>query len=93
MKSSKALTAGAAATAVSLFALAASVTSANAYVVCNREGDCWHSEARVRAPGMTFSVHPDDWYFHQHWDADKDRHWRDYHEGRGYYRNGVWVQL
>jgi hypothetical protein len=36
---------------------------------------------------------PDDWYFHQHWDGDRDRHYRDYHEGRGYYKGGVWVQL
>ena len=72
--------------------LAASVP-ASAYVACNSTGDCWHTESRVTVPGVTFSWHPDDWYFHQHWDADKDRHWRDYHEGRGYYRNGVWITL
>jgi len=22
---------------------------------------------------------------------DNDHHWRDYHEGRGYYREGIWV--
>jgi hypothetical protein len=38
-----------------------------------------------------FAFHPDDWYFHQHWDAD--RHFRDYHEGRGYYKDGVWITL
>lgn len=73
------------------FAVAAG--PASAYVACNKEGDCWHTDARVRVPGVTFSFHPDDWYFHQHWDNDRDRHWRDYHEGRGYYRNGVWVTL
>jgi len=36
-------------------------------------------------------VHPDDWYFHRHWDSDRDYHWRGYHEGRGYWRNGVWI--
>ena len=73
--------------------LAASSVAASAYVVCNREGDCWHTEARVRVPGITFGYHPDDWYFHRHWDSDRERHWRDYHEGRGYYRGGVWVTL
>jgi ABC-type glycerol-3-phosphate transport system substrate-binding protein len=34
-------------------------------------------------------VHPDSWYFHQHWDAN--HHWMDHHEGRGYYRNGAWI--
>ena len=76
---------------VSLAALTISTLSASAYVACNHEGDCWHTESRVRAPGVTFEYHPDDWYFHQHW--DRDRHWRDYHEGRGYWRNGVWITL
>ena len=82
-----------AATFLCLAALGASVTSANAYIACNRDGDCWHTERRVAAPGVTFDWHPDDWYFHQHWDADKNRRFRDYHEGRGYWRGGVWVTL
>jgi hypothetical protein len=65
---------------------------ASAYVVCNNEGDCWHSDTRYAAPpGVTFDWHPDDWYFHQRW--DKDRHFRDYHAGRGYWRGGVWIGL
>ena len=76
---------------VSLAALTISTLGASAYVACNHEGDCWHTKSRVRAPGVTFEYHPDDWYFHQHW--DRDRHWRDYHEGRGYWRNGVWITL
>jgi hypothetical protein len=71
--------------------LAASSIAANAYVACNHDGDCWHTDSRVTAPGVTFDYHPDDWYFHQRWDAD--RHFRDYHEGRGYYRGGVWITL
>jgi hypothetical protein len=69
----------------------AAAAPASAYVACNRDGDCWHTDKRVTAPGVTFDWHPDDWYFHQHWDAD--HHFRDYHEGRGYYRNGVWITL
>ena len=70
-------------------ALAALAVPASAYVACNREGDCWHTEDRVAVPGVTFAYHPDDWYFHSHW--DDTHHWRDYHEGRGYWRSGVWV--
>jgi len=72
-------------------ALAVSASSASAYIVCNRDGDCWHTENRVRVPGVTFSMHPDDWYFHQRW--DRDRRYREYHEGRGYWRNGIWITL
>ncbi|MEP6830094.1 MAG: hypothetical protein ABI963_07120, partial [Rhizomicrobium sp.] len=35
-------------------------TSASAYIVCNHEGDCWHSERRESAPGQNFDYHPDD---------------------------------
>ena len=71
-----------------------SATPAFAYIACNREGgDCWHSDARVHVPGVTFEYHPDDWYFHRHWDSDRDHHWRESHEGRGYYKGGVWVTL
>jgi hypothetical protein len=65
---------------------------ASAYVACNSVGDCWHTDTRYASPpGVTFTWHPDEWYFHQRWD---DRHhWRDYHEGRGYWRNGVWLSF
>ena len=73
-------------------AVIATTGTASARVICNAEGDCWHTDAPPpRVPGVTFSVHPDDWYFHQHWDAD--HHFRDYHAGRGYYKGGVWVTL
>lgn len=64
---------------------------ASAYLACNRDGDCWHTESRYRAPGVRFDYHPDDWYFHQRW--DDRRHYREHHEGRGYYRSGVWITL
>ena len=79
---------GAAAAAGAMIALAA---PASAYIACNHEGDCWHTEARYAPPGVRYDYHPDDWYFHQRWD---DRHhFRDYHEGHGYYRNGIWITL
>ena len=74
-------------------ALLATAGTASARVVCNAQGDCWHTDtAPARVPGIQFNVHPDDWYFHQKWD-NSDRHYRDYHEGRGYYKGGVWITL
>jgi hypothetical protein len=65
-------------------------SAASAAVVCNRDGDCWHTERVYRYPrAMSVVRHPDHWYFHQTW--NDSRHWRDYHTGRGYYRGGVWV--
>jgi hypothetical protein len=78
---------------LSLAAAIAVAAPASAYVVCNPGGDCWHTDRRVSVPGVTFAYHPDDWYFHQHWDADRDHHWRGYREGRGYWRDGVWITL
>jgi len=80
---------------LSLGGLAGSSVPASAYIACNRDGgDCWHTDRRDHAPGVTFDFHPDDWYFHRHWDADRDHHWRgEYHEGRGYWRGGVWISL
>ena len=64
--------------------------SASARVVCNAQGDCWHTDSRANY-GQRFQSHPDDWYFHQKWDQGQQRHWRDSHDGGGYYANGVWV--
>jgi hypothetical protein len=90
----RALSCTAVASLLGLGVLAVTAGTASAYVACNRDGgDCWHTDKKVRAPGESFDYHPDDWYFHQHWDADKDHHFRDYHEGRGYYKGGVWIQL
>jgi hypothetical protein len=72
--------------------IAGSTGGASAYVACNRAGDCWHTESRYaydRNLGVRY--HPDDWYFHQHWDGRN--HYRDYHEGRGGYRNGIWFSF
>jgi hypothetical protein len=79
---------GAVAGAGAWMALAA---PAAAYVSCNREGDCWHVDERYHQPRIRFDYHPDDWYFHRRWDHDDHMRWRDYHEGRGYWRGGVWV--
>ena len=77
------------AAALGTAALVGASSAASAYVVCNREGDCWHTDSRYRYPGAGYSYHPDEWYFHQTWGSD--RHFREYNRGRGYWRGGVWV--
>ena len=77
-------------TALALGTLVTLSAPAAAYIACNGD-ECWHTDRRATAPGVTFDYHPDDWYFHQHWDAD--RHWHDYRAGRGYWRGGVWITL
>jgi hypothetical protein len=73
--------------------LAATASTASAYMACNRDGgDCWHTDKKVKVPGARFDYHPDDWYFHQTWTGN-DRHYRDYHDGRGYYKGGIWITL
>ena len=81
------------AAAITLFvgtgALVVTTAPASARMVCNDSGDCWHTESNYRYPGRGYTRHNDDWYFHQTW--DDQRHYRDYHEGRGYYRSGLWI--
>jgi len=68
-------------------ALAITATSASAYVVCNDRGTCWHTHDRYAYPtGFGITVHEDNWRWHRH----NYYHWRE-HNGRGYWRNGVWV--
>jgi hypothetical protein len=72
-------------------ALVTTAGTASARVVCNNSGDCWHTDQRVKyPPSVRMQIHPDDWYFHQTWTGSNE-HYRDYHEGRGYYRSGIWV--
>jgi arylamine N-acetyltransferase len=90
----KILSTAAVAALLGVGALAATAQSASAYVACNAEGDCWHTDHRVRVtPNVRVEYHPDNWYFHRDWDHDKDHHWRGHHEGRGYYHGGVWIGL
>jgi hypothetical protein len=74
-------------------ALVATTGAASARMVCNGDSDCWHVENRhnYRYPGTGYSRHNDDWYFHQHWNDDNREHYRNYHDGRGYYKGGVWL--
>ncbi|MBV8976574.1 MAG: hypothetical protein JO261_12480 [Alphaproteobacteria bacterium] len=78
---------GAAALVLSTITL---VTSASAMIVCNREGECWHVRGHryEYRPEFGLVVHPDSW----RWRAHERFVWRE-HEGRGYWRNGVWVEF
>lgn len=71
--------------------LAFTATTASADIVCNGDGDCWHVKARhTYAPELHLRVHPDDWKWRE---SDASHHrWRE-HEGHGYWRGGVWVDL
>jgi len=80
---------------LSVGTVAVSATSANAYVACNKAGECWHVDNRYhyREPGIV--VHPDNWYFHRDWEHDKAYRYRseDHHRDRGFWRDGVWVHF
>lgn len=70
-------------------ALALTTTGAMADIACNSNGDCWHSRDHVEyKPDLKIQVHPDTWKFEKH----EHYHWKE-HAGRGYWRDGVWVDI
>ncbi len=71
--------------------LALTASSASAYVVCNAEGECWHTHRHyVYQPGWGLVVHPDGW----RWGPGEHFVWREpVHPGRGYWHAGVWVRF
>ena len=79
----------AAAAILSAAGFALSATSAAAYVVCNHEGECWHSHYRDYHPEFGIAIHPDSWRWHH---SDHYR-WHEVPHDHGYWRNGVWVEF
>lgn len=76
---------------------AAPPSSAEARVVCNRDGDCWRTKSRYRYPrdlGVSIysNRYSDQAYRDSRW-RDRNRTYRDERHDRGYYRSGVWVQF
>ena len=72
---------------LSVGALGLSFSSASARIVCNDEGDCWHTHTEYTyPPAVRLEVHPDDWK----WKETEKHAWRE-HEGRGYWHSGAWV--
>jgi len=64
--------------------------------LCPRDLQCGrrllHTDAPApRVPGVQFSVHPDDWYFHQHW--MRIATFAIITKGAVYYKGGVWITL
>lgn len=85
-------TTAALAAVLAIGAVTATAGSASAYIVCNRYNECWHVHNRVHyARALRPVWHSDDWYFHRNWDQDKSYQWRQYHEGRGRWENGTWI--
>ena len=67
--------------------VAFTATTASADVVCNGEGDCWHTQDHYTYPPQAIiTVHPDDWKW-----KDNEKFRFHEHEGRGYWRGGVWI--
>jgi hypothetical protein len=79
----------AAAGAIAACAFAVTATSASAAIACNREGECWHVRGHYEyRPEFGVVIHPDNWRWRRH----ERFTWRE-HEGRGYWRNGIWVEF
>ena len=70
--------------------ITATSTPASARVVCNRYGDCWRVHDRYDYPAALGIHFYSDSYYNHRW---PHRHWRADHEGRGYWRNGIWIRL
>jgi hypothetical protein len=67
--------------------LALTSGGASAAVVCNNDGDCWHVHDQYNyPPNVGVTVHGDDWKW-----GDKDHYRWHEHEGRGYWRGGIWI--
>jgi hypothetical protein len=88
MKSLKKLAAAALLTAG---ALALTVGSASAEIVCNGEGECWHAHGHYRYHDeWGIVVHPDGWA----WGANDHYRWHEPdHPGHGYWHSGIWVRF
>jgi hypothetical protein len=68
-------------------ALAFTASVASARIVCNEDGDCWHTHADYDYPASVhLNLHADDWK----WKEGEKYGWRE-HEGRGYWHSGAWV--
>ena len=70
-------------------ALALASTGASARIICNTDGDCWHSPTNYEyRPEFRLTIHPDDW----RWKANEKYRWRE-HEGRGYWHGDSWTDF
>ncbi len=69
--------------------LALTTPSAMAWIVCNGEGECWHTHHRwTYRNEWGVVVHPDTW----RWTPGAHFVWHE-HPGRGYWHAGVWISF
>jgi hypothetical protein len=67
--------------------LALSGATVSAEIAC-RGNVCWHAQGRSEyPPEARVIIHPDDWRWRRH----EHYVWRE-HEGRGYWRDGRWIE-
>jgi hypothetical protein len=67
----------------------AMTSGASARIVCNEEGDCWHTQTvEVFPPALGLTIHEnDDWK----WGEGEKRHWREHEgKGKGYWKGDKW---
>ena len=70
-------------------ALAGMATAADARIVCNAGGYCWHARnTYAYRPEYGVVVHEDNW----RWGPTDHYRWRE-HAGRGYWRDNRWVRF
>jgi hypothetical protein len=66
--------------------LTMTAANASAHIVCNADGDCWHTKTTYEyRPEFGVTIHPDNWK----WKEGEHHAWRE-HEGRGYWHGGEW---
>jgi hypothetical protein len=77
---------GALGAVVAIGGLAATTTTASAYIACNRFHQCWHVHTQYTyPPTIGVSVYPDTWRWNRpgyRWARDRD--------DRGYWYRGRW---
>jgi hypothetical protein len=75
------------ATVLGVAALALTAANASAAIVCNDDGDCWHVKDKYAyPPAVHLTMHEDNWK----WGGQDHYKWNE-HEGRGYWKGGVWI--
>jgi hypothetical protein len=67
-------------------AFALTSTTASAAIVCNADGDCWHTQTEYQyEPTFGLTVHDNNWK----WKEGEKHSWRE-HDGKGYWKGGSW---
>jgi hypothetical protein len=89
----KSLRTGSFAVILAAGAMAAVISVASAEVVCNRDGECWHTAQKyavtIYPPEIGVQIYDNDW--RKSHETDTKYKWmKDRDDDHGYYRNGEW---